>query len=262
MMNVLAAGLVAATVEAVMPGTASRALDKLPSQRRHRGGVRISRRRQARDRDAVEISRLEPRVHPLQVHHRPNEQHGAHQQHRGQRGLTDHDGGSHSARCRRTCAKHHGSLQRARRVFARSVDGAREPERDTGDRRDRDAHREDGAVDLGARQLLEAGRQRVQQQTQTDRRQREAGEATQRSDERTLGEQQAEQAPTAGAKRRANRQLPVAQHAAGHLKMRDVGAGDEEQQADRERQHDHRRLDMERLRWAHQASRPCRSPFH
>ena len=213
--------------------------------------ARLEARSGDRHAQGQEIARVESWPDRAQRHRRPNEQRGADHEHQRERDLQDDQhrasAGSTKARDRRDA----GALQRNVEIGARGLKSGQESKDDAG--RDRDDERErqhapvgahaDGTARDDARDRARAAEierigLRIDGEKHPDRR--HAGAETQdaareRQDE-ALGHQLPDDPSSSRTDRRSDRHLALSDIGANEQQIRDVRAGDEQEQTDRREQ--------------------------
>ena len=200
----------------------------------------VGRARQ-RDLHRQYLVRAEPRIDRQQALEAADEQAGAREQDDGQRDLDDHQRRAQAAAPRAAAA--HAVLQRVVEIGPRRRH--RRCEAEEHGRGERDEHREgqDPAVE---RRRLEPwngellGGRREQRLKTPGRDEHAAGRAGPRERD-ALDEQLPHEPETAGAERRPHRQLALPRRRARQEQVGDVGAGDEQHEADRAGQRAERR---------------------
>ena len=201
-------------------------------------GSRVGRRRQ-RDAEREQAVGLETDRHARQAREALEQQAGADEQHQRQRDLGDHERVARSAPRRRRAAA--AALQRVDRRLAGGERRGDQAEDEAGGQRDREREREHAAVDgdLGsARQAAQRRRRRGRRS-----RTRAARRATPpvSDEQQALAAHPARQVPAAGAEREPHRRLVRSRGRANEQQVRDVGARDQQHEADGAHQHEQRR---------------------
>ena len=100
------------------------------------------------------------------------------------------------------------------------------------------------AVDRDGREPREARRRQGLKKLRTPRSDQQACSATDQTEQQAFGQHLAQQSAPSGAERRPNRELALPRGGAGEQQVRDVGAGDQQDEAHRTEQDDQRPLDV------------------
>ena len=153
---------------------------------------------------------------------------GAGQQHEGQCHLRRYQRAAQPPASAARSAVAPDVLQEHREVRPRRDDRRRGAEENAGDDGEEDAEGQNRPVHLdvgGARQI---GRRHRHQGAHAPRAEQESGGAAGERQDHTLGQELADEAPAAGAERRAHRDLPVLVGRARQQQIRDVDARDQE----------------------------------
>ena len=227
---------------AMTPGSAAQGLERAFAERDRASlvvAVHLQVERQRRDR-----RRVEAEIGPLGRQQAAAEQRARHEQHQRQRQLADHE----------RVTKREPAAARLAPSSALSAGTSSGPDDDHAGARPKTRP---SPATRRRRSRAPRGRSRSRTRSASGRRSSRGrtanGRPTRRSDARRaaehgqqqrLGEQLSEQPGAAGADRRANRQLALPRRAAREQHARDVGAGNQQHEADRREQPRARGLDV------------------
>ena len=128
--------------------------------------------------------------------------------------------------------------------MARRLKGRHQAEQDAGSEGDRGGERQNVPIDLGPSDRGQIGRQHGRERVEAPGADEEPEYAAAHRKQQTLGEQLSNHSRTACTEGQSNGDLPPAAGPARKQQVRDVGAGDEEHEADRGQQHQQRRADV------------------
>ena len=103
---------------------------------------------------------------------------------------------------------------------------------------------EDEGIDSRVGEPRDLGRRHVQQRTDRPGRQREPERPSQNGQQEALGQELLDEPAAAGPERRTDRELPLPRRGACEQQVCDVGAGQEEDEADRAEEHPEHRPDL------------------
>ena len=129
-------------------------------------------------------------------------------------------------------------------VAARGVERRNDAEEQAGEQGCAKGIRDHLPVDGNVREPREARRRQGLQEIRAPRRDQQAGGAADQAEQQAFGQHLAQQSAPPGAERRPNRQLALPRGRAGEQQVRDVGAGDQQDEAHRTEQDDQRPLDV------------------
>ena len=135
-------------------------------------------------------------------------------------------------------------FERAVEVDADRRQGGGEAEEDAGGYRNQECKGEHGAVDADFLEARDVARVHAADDEEAGLGHQQAENAAEDSDQDAFGEELADEAGPAGAEGGADGDFFLASGGAGEQEVGDVGAGDEQHEADRAEQHEHGAADI------------------
>ena len=194
--------------------------------------VLVGRLRQ-RDPHREDARGIEPEIDPLQRPERPQHQARADEQDDRQRHLRDHEAVPETPPAAAGRCVAPAFFHRVRQVRSQQARGGGDAEDHGGDERDADREQQHAPVDGRARDTGNARWVPPREQAHTTPGQRQTGGGADTGEHETLGQQLPDEAGRAGPERRAHGHLALPRFRAREEKIGHVGAGDEQQEADR-----------------------------
>ena len=182
-----------------------------------------------------DVARVEPGQLLLLAQEGAHHQARAHEQDHRQPDLGHQQGGP--AALARPAAPASSFLQDVVEIDARGAQGGQEAEDEAGGDGDDEGKRHHAQVDVHvAQQLREAGGDDEGEEARAPEREHEAAAAPDEGQDEVLGQELPHEPAPAGSGGRAQGELLLPRRARGQQQVRDVGAGDEQDEADRAQQ--------------------------
>ena len=201
-----------------------------------------------------EVGRLEAGADALQQREAANQQARSHQQRQRKRDLGD-DQCAAKPLAGGLAGRPGAVLQGVVQVGARGVDGGGDAEEQPREHRDPQCEQQHGAVDLNRLDPEQVHRHCRDEPTNGAKRDGQAHHCADHRQQHAFGEQLPNQVRPCGPHRRPHRHFTRPRCSPGQQQVGDVGARDEQHEADRADQDQQRRLDAARRHLVHRAGR-------
>ncbi len=205
-----------------------------------RAGLRIVRLRQPEPRGQHRRG-VEAEIDALQPPETLDQQRRADQQHQRERELADDEDAAQARRASGGAGPARRLAHHRLQLGVRALNRRRQAEEHAGHDRQGGREREHGRVDVDGLQSRQARRADLHEGVDAPDRDQQAERAAGRREQHALGQELPHQARAAGAQRAANGNLPLPDRRAREQQVRDVGAGDQQHEADRGEQRQQRR---------------------